>query len=267
MLLSRFITEVICPFCAVTGNFFQCLQSSNKTWPLSSCLIFILSPVFVSTGVLAQPLPALLPSAGKVLDTAPGPVPGAAAPQEGSGVGTEVLGDRSPLIPGSGAGFCVSVPTGASSVPVISLCRAVPQLPIPAGCPRGAGAGGSLWPLWRVWEPRTGCSRSFPLCSSATFAAPRAGGGDGGGRDCPCGSSRPSGREEGSGKNNPWASSSPLWLPAIYSPSRGEEAGTGRLGAAFDPFTAAGEGASRTFLPLSCLGRVQGRGTVVGSRS
>lgn len=40
---------------------------------------------------------------------------------------------------------------------------------------------------------------------------------------CPHGSARPSGRGEGSGKNNPWASSSLLWLPAIYSPSRGEE--------------------------------------------
>lgn len=64
----------------------------------------------------------------------------------------------------------------------------------------------------------------------------------------------PSGREEGSGKNNPWASSSPLWLPAIYSPSRGEEAGTGRLGAGFDPFT------TRRIFPPFLPGRTLGRG-------
>lgn len=149
--LFRFIRikEVVCPFLAFTGDFFQCLQSLNKAWPLSSCPASILAPVFVSTGILA-PAPSWSCCHGREgAGCSPSPVPGtgsgAAAPQEGTGVGTEVLGDRSPLIPGSGAGWRGFVPTGASPVPVSSLGRAVPQPSIQTGCQRGAGS-------W--WLPR-----------------------------------------------------------------------------------------------------------------
>lgn len=81
-----------------------------------------------------------------------------------------------------------------------------------------------LCPCWSLgWAvPRlaihTGWRRRELACPppghrSARFAAPQVGAGDGG---CP-GSTQPWGR----GKNSPWAGSSPLWLPAIYSPSWG----------------------------------------------
>lgn len=153
-------------------------------------------PRFPAQEPRPHPLPAPLPSAGKVPGTAPGPVPGSSSGRNRGG--DRKLGDRAPLMPGL--------------VPLSPLSRCdqpgcAPALPQTRGC-RGCGSRGapglSLAPARGSGSPARGApGPSFPPCSSATFAAPRAGAGHGGGRDCPCGSTRPSGREEGSGKNNP----------------------------------------------------------------
>lgn len=74
----------------------------------------------------------------------------------------------------------------------------------------------------------------------------------------------PPGRGEGRGKNNPLGWLRSLWLPAIYSPSRGKRRQEPAwLRAAFDPFTTDGGGAG-TF---PCCGTLGKGGIAVGSCS
>lgn len=264
MLLSRFVREVVCPFLAATGSFCRACRAQTGPGSCHPAQVPLQPPFSSAQESWPQPLPAPLPSAGKVLGTAPGPFP-ALAPEQ-------LL--RKEL--GWGQSTWGQVPPHPGALSPLEPPRSLhqpgcAQLSIQTGCRGAQGAGGSLGALGAFSGPSEGLRAqpggqqllpSFPLCSSATFAAPRAGAGDGGAGIVPVGALGPGEGKKAAVKITPGPAPAHcgfLRFTALPRGKRQEPAG-------FDPFTATGEGARGTFPPSFLPGWGAG-GIVVGSCS